>query len=200
MQKILNNKVFKVIYGIIKGIIIFVLAVYLLFVIVQRVTGNSDIAGYRVFTVATGSMEPVYKVNDVILVKTVDVKSLKVGDDIAYLADEEKKMLITHRIIKIEEVDGVVKYTLKGVNNEYEDLPITGDKIYGKVVGKVYFINLLNHVTKNIYGFFFLVFCPLVLVIFLEVADTIIDMRVEKNELKLKKSSNKEEEIDEEVI
>lgn len=152
--------------------------------------------GYRVFTVATGSMEPVYKVNDVILVKTVDPKTLKVGDDIAYLGNRDlvNGKLVTHRIIKIEEVKGVVTYTLKGVNNKYEDPTITSDQILGKVLGKVYVVSFINHLVKNIYGFFFLVFCPLVLVIFLEVADTVLDINLEK------KGINRYEEDDDSVV
>ncbi len=207
MQKLLENKVFKIIYGIIKFFIVSFLIIYLLFVIVQRVTNNSSILGYRMFTIATGSMEPVYNVNDVILVKDIEPNTLKVGDDIAYLGNRDavKGLVVTHRIIRIETFDdNKVHYTLKGVNNKYEDPSITEDQILGKVLGKVYVVNFINHVVKNIYGFFFLVFCPLVLVIFLEIADTIIEAKVEKNELRLiekedkKKKTKGVEEISEE--
>lgn len=207
MQKLFENKAFKIIYGIIKTFIVSFLVIYLLFVIIQRVTNNSSIFGYRMFTVATGSMEPVYNVNDVILVKDTDPSTLKVGDDIAYLGNRDavKGLVVTHRIIRIETLDdNKVHYTLKGVNNKYEDPSITEDQILGKVLGKVYMVNFINHVVKNIYGFFFLVFCPLVLVIFLEIADTIIEAKVEKNELRLiekedkKKKTKGVEEISEE--
>ena len=176
MKKLLENKTFQIIYTIIKVFVVAMLSIYLLFVIVQRFTNNSSILGYRVFTIATGSMEPVYNIDDVILVKDTDPS------------------------------------TLKGVNNKYEDPSITEDQILGKVVGKLPVVNFINHVVKNIYGFFFLVFCPLVLVIFLEIADTIIDMKLEKNEIRLiekedkksKKKNKKEnisnnEELDEDV-
>ena len=207
MQKLFENKAFKIIYGIIKTFIVSFLVIYLLFVIIQRVTNNSSIFGYRMFTVATGSMEPVYNVNDVILVKDTDPSTLKVGDDTAYLGNRDavKGLVVTHRIIRIETLDdNKVHYTLKGVNNKYEDPSITEDQILGKVLGKVYVVNFINHVVKNIYGFFFLVFCPLVLVIFLEIADTIIEAKVEKNELRLiekedkKKKTKGVEEISEE--
>ena len=207
MKKILENKTFKIIYGIIKTFVIVLLSIYLLFVMIQRFTNNASILGYRVFTVATGSMEPVYNVNDVILVKDTDHSTLKVGDDIAYLGNRDavKGLVVTHRIIRIETLDdNKVHYTLKGVNNKYEDPSITEDQILGKVLGKVYVVNFINHVVKNIYGFFFLVFCPLVLVIFLEIADTIIEAKVEKNELRLiekedkKKKTKGVEEISEE--
>lgn len=215
MKKLLENKTFQIIYTIIKIFVVAMLSIYLLFVIVQRFTNNSSILGYRVFTIATGSMEPVYNINDVILVKDTDPSTLKKGDDIAYLGNRDavKGLIVTHRIIRIETFsDGKVHYTLKGVNNKYEDPSITEDQILGKVVGKLPVVNFINHVVKNIYGFFFLVFCPLVLVIFLEIADTIIDMKLEKNEIRLiekedkksKKKNEKEnisnnEELDEDV-
>lgn len=215
MKKLLENKTFQIIYTIIKIFVVAMLSIYLLFVIVQRFTNNSSILGYRVFTIATGSMEPVYNINDVILVKDTDPSTLKKGDDIAYLGNRDavKGLIVTHRIIRMETFsDGKVHYTLKGVNNKYEDPSITADQILGKVVGKLPVVNFINHVVKNIYGFFFLVFCPLVLVIFLEIADTIIDMKLEKNEIRLiekedkksKKKNKKEnisnnEELDEDV-
>lgn len=215
MKKLLENKTFQIIYTIIKIFVVAMLSIYLLFVIVQRFTNNSSILGYRVFTIATGSMEPVYNIDDVILVKDTDPSTLKKGDDIAYLGNRDavKGLIVTHRIIRIETFsDGKVHYTLKGVNNKYEDPSITEDQILGKVVGKLPVVNFINHVVKNIYGFFFLVFCPLVLVIFLEIADTIIDMKLEKNEIRLiekedkksKKKNKKEnisnnEELDEDV-
>lgn len=215
MKKLLENKTFQIIYTIIKVFVVAMLSIYLLFVIVQRFTNNSSILGYRVFTIATGSMEPVYNIDDVILVKDTDPSTLKKGDDIAYLGNRDavKGLIVTHRIIRIETFnDGKVHYTLKGVNNKYEDPSITADQILGKVVGKLPVVNFINHVVKNIYGFFFLVFCPLVLVIFLEIADTIIDMKLEKNEIRLiekedKKSTKKNkkenisnnEELDEDV-
>lgn len=201
LKKILFNKVFS---SIVKFFVFSFLLLYLFFVIFQRVTNNSAIMGYRVFTVATGSMEPVYKVNDVILVKTIDPKTLKVGDDIAYLGNRDlvKGMLVTHRIIKIEEVKGVVTYTLKGINNKYEDPTITSDQILGKVLGKVYIVSFINHLVKNIYGFFFLVFCPLVLVIFLEIADTVLDIKLEKKGIDryAEEDDNEQEENEENLI
>lgn len=194
MKKLLENKTFQIIYTIIKVFVVAMLSIYLLFVIVQRFTNNSSILGYRVFTIATGSMEPVYNIDDVILVKDIDSSTLKKGDDIAYLGNRDavKGLIVTHRIIRIETFnDGKVHYTLKGVNNKYEDPSITADQILGKVVGKLPVVNFINHVVKNIYGFFFLVFCPLVLVIFLEIADTIIDMKLEKNEIRLIEKEDK---------
>ena len=55
MRKLLDNRLFQMIYGIFKTIVTSLLVIYLVFVVVQRLTNNSSILGYRVFTVATGS-------------------------------------------------------------------------------------------------------------------------------------------------
>lgn len=59
------------------------------------------IAGFRTFTVMSGSMEPEYPVGSMIYVKPINYKSLKVGDVISYVANNDKT-IVTHRIVAIE--------------------------------------------------------------------------------------------------
>ena len=112
---------------------------YVAFIALQRLSGNSSIAGYRLFTVATGSMEGVYNINDVIAVKDYNTKNLKVGDDIAFIGNRGglENKLVTHRIIKIEEGTSGRIFTTKGVKNNVEDPSITEDQVLGKVSGVV---------------------------------------------------------------
>lgn len=195
MQKLLDNKIFKVLTTIIKVVFLFVIIAYLAFILVQKIGDNKSIGGYRVFTILTGSMKGVYDINDVVLVKEVDKKTLKVGDDIAYLGEEDsyKGKIVTHRIINIENKNNQMIIHTKGVSNILEDPVITNNKIYGKVESKLTFISLINKTIKNKYGFFFLIFVPLVLVIFLEIADTITDQKLEKQLLKKRESEDEEE-------
>ena len=197
-MNILNNKIFKIIYNTIKVCFIFIVVSYLLFIIIQRFSGNRSILGYRLFNVATGSMKGVYNVNDVIIVKDCDKKSLKVGDDIAYqgVRGGLEGKLVTHRIIKKEKKsNGGYMYTTKGVASEVEDPSIDESQILGKVVGVLPIITPLNHAIKTQAGFFLLVFIPLVLVIVLEVLQTITDIRIEKNEIqRIQDNSDKDEE------
>lgn len=195
MQKLLDNKIFKVLTTIIKVVFLFVIIAYLAFILVQKIGDNKSIGGYRVFTILTGSMKGVYDINDVVLVKEVDKKTLKVGDDIAYLGEKDsyKGKIVTHRIINIENKNNQMIIHTKGVSNILEDPVITNNKIYGKVESKLTFISLINKTIKNKYGFFFLIFVPLVLVIFLEIADTITDQKLEKQLLKKRESEDEEE-------
>lgn len=194
MQKLLDNKIFKVLTTIIKVAFLFVIIAYLAFILVQKIGDNKSIGEYRVFTILTGSMKGVYDINDVVLVKEVDKKTLKVGDDIAYLGEKDsyKGKIVTHRIINIENKNNQMIIHTKGVSNILEDPVITNNKIYGKVESKLTFISLINKTIKNKYGFFFLIFVPLVLVIFLEIADTITDQKLEKQLLKKRESEDEE--------
>ena len=194
MQKLLYNKIFKILTTIIKVAFLFVIIAYLAFILVQKIGDNKSIGGYRIFTILTGSMKGVYDINDVVLVKKVDKKTLKVGDDIAYLGEKDsyKGKIVTHRIINIENKNNQMIIHTKGVSNILEDPVITNNKIYGKVESKLTFISLINKTIKNKYGFFFLIFVPLVLVIFLEIADTITDQKLEKQLLKKRESEDEE--------
>lgn len=185
MVSIFNNKIFKIVYGTLKKIFFTILILYVVFICVQRLSVNNTVFGFRLFTVATGSMKGVYNVNDVIAVKDFDNKKLKVGDDIAFIGNRGglENKLVTHRIIKIEEESNGRIFTTKGVKNSVEDPSITESQILGKVVGVVPVVTQINHVVKSQLGFFCLIFCPLVLVIVLEILQTITDIKLENNEL-----------------
>ena len=185
MTNILHNKFFSILYTIIRDIFFLIVVLYLIFILLQRITGNNSIYGYRLFTVATGSMSGVYEINDVIAVKDCDVLKLKVGDDIAYRGSRGglEGMLITHRIIRIKETDQGRIYVTRGVNAPTEDPAIESYQILGKVVGVVPIISTINHIIKSQLGFFLFVFCPLVIVIVLEVLQTITDIKIENEEI-----------------
>ena len=186
MKKLFDNKAFRIITRIVRTFIIVVMVFYVGFVILQRLSGNRSIMSYRFFTVATGSMKGVYNINDVIAVKDCDTNDLKVGDDVAYLGSRSglEGKIIVHRIIRTEDSsDGGKLFTTKGVNSSVEDPVIHDNQVLGVVVGKVPVITEINHIVRSQLGFFSLIFCPLVLVIVLEILQTITDYQLEKKEI-----------------
>ena len=62
---------------------------------------GSRLLGFRVFTIISGSMEPEYSVGDLIYVKPVDVDSIKVGDPITFILNEDL-VVATHRVVEID--------------------------------------------------------------------------------------------------
>lgn len=171
MRKVLDNKIFQFIYKALKTIFVLILVLYVAILIIQRLSNNSSIFGFRVFTVATSSMEPVYEVGDVILVHEEDFKSLKVGDDVTYIGtvSDFKDRIVTHRIISKDEKNNTLR--TKGVANEEADPTIESSQLYGKVTYRFIVISLITHLLRTKIGFYFLIFLPLVLVAFLEIAD-----------------------------
>lgn len=182
MRKIIDSKIFKIIYGTFKGAIITVLVLYVSFLAFQRFSDNGSIGGYRMFTIVTGSMEPEYTIGDVILVEETKYEELKLKDVITYesRAKGTEGMLVTHRIIDINAAKQ--ELLTRGDANDADDPVIKGDQVLGKVVHKFFLISLLTKLIRNKIGFYFLVFVPLVLVIFLEIADFVTQPKEEENE------------------
>ena len=201
---LLQNKFFKIVYNIFKWAFIIVLTVYVIVIVVQRVSNNGSVLGYRIFTVASGSMEPKYKVNDIISVRTVDVNKLKVGDDIAYVGERGgvEGLVVSHRIINIERgYDNKVEMIFtKGINSDVKDPSIKPSQVLGRVEGVLPIITPINHIIKNKFGFFFLVFCPLVLVICMEIAEARIAIRLDKEELVKISDLEKVDDKDDDII
>ena len=78
--------------------------------------------GNTLLYVSTGSMEPLFMKGDVIIVKSVDPDTIEEGDVISYF-ENGAKVPTTHRVIKIEEVDGRRYATTAGdwnVSKDYE--------------------------------------------------------------------------------
>ena len=178
-----NKNIIKIILGIIKSIATFFIVCVFSIIFLQRVSNNSiNLAGFSIYTVVTESMYPKYKVYDMILVKSVDIKSIKVHDDVVYKGEKSdfQGKIVTHRVEDITEDNGVLTFTTKGINNDIEDPLVNENQIMGKVVHKLLLLSLISKVINNTYGFYFLIFVPLVVVIFLEIMESI----EEKKELK----------------
>lgn len=176
MSKVLDNKFIKFLIKFIKVVVwIFVLLVIFV-ILVQRIFNNQvSIGSYRMFTVVTGSMEPVYNVGDVVISKEVDPSTIKKGDDVVYLGEKDdfKDKIVTHRVIKIEKKEGDYYFTTKGVANEYSDPVISSSQLYGKVVYRPVVLSFLSGVLNTRLGFYLLIFVPVAFLIFLEILDYI---------------------------
>ena len=132
-------KVWNTICGILIGILL-ILAVLL---------AGVRLVGLRPLTVLSGSMEPTYHVGSLIYVKSVDYQTLKAGDVITFMLDEDT--LATHRIVEVvpdEEDPATLRYRTKGDANEFEDGSLVH---YKNVVGTpVFTIPELGYIANYI--------------------------------------------------
>ena len=172
LKKIKENKALKVIGNIIYILLFIIVILMLVVVILQRVSDNSiSFGGYRLFTVATGSMEPEYQVGDVLISQEIDPNEIQVGDNIVYRGNTGsfKDKIVTHQVVSIREENGEKKITTKGIANVEEDPEIDESQVYGKVIYKVKTLSFIGQIIKNIYVFYFIIFVPIAIIIFRQV-------------------------------
>lgn len=124
-------KILKIIKNILSSLLIIILLLVLavsVYSFIQVEIQNKDysnIFGYSIFQIETGSMSKALEIDDIIIVK-IGNENLKKDDIITFKQDNN---LITHRIIKIDE--DVI--TTKGDSNSGEDESITKEDVVGKV-------------------------------------------------------------------
>ena len=190
LNKIKNNKALKIIGNIIYYILLALVILILAVVILQRVSkNNASIGGIRIFNIVTESMFPEYQIGDVLISKKIEPSKIKVGDDLVYLGTEQgfAGRVVTHRVVDIEESDGKYRFHTKGLANEVEDPGVQENQIYGIVIYKTYILSFITKIINNIYGFYFLIFIPLTILIIVK----FVKIRNEKE-----KDDFKENEID----
>lgn len=149
IRKILNIAIYT---------IIFVIIILLLYSIIQKnVTGEkyTNLFGYTILEVVTGSMSGTLEIGDGIIVQlTSDIKE---EDVIVYKKEEN---LITHRLIEMEED----KLITKGDANNVQDEPITKDCVIGKVIyaiPNIQFWKSISIVILMILTFIFMIIQPI---------------------------------------
>jgi len=111
-------------------VVLFVIIGIFGFSVIDRKVSNklySDVFGYTVFEVQTGSMSGSIEVGDIVIVKVIDEPDLiETGDVISFVEDN---MIITHRVI----VEGQDYFVTKGDANNTDDGKISKDSLIGKV-------------------------------------------------------------------
>lgn len=163
-QRKTGNRFLSFIWNILVKLVTIAIIFISIIIVVQKVTNNQEaFLGFRIFRVQTGSMIPTYQVGDVILVKEVNPDTIQIGDDVTYQGKvgSMKGMLVTHRVIDIEEVDGKRVFHTKGIANNSEDPVVSEEQINGVVQTKMYILSLICMLLNNKYVFYFCGILPL---------------------------------------
>ncbi len=157
----MDNKAIKF-FRIITNIVFFLLIICGLFFAfsVIPIPGN-----YKIFSVESGSMEPVVKRGSIVVVRFTD--SYKIGDIITFKNPVVSKKPITHRIIDARVVGGKISYVTKGDANESQDMnDIPVGSIIGKTLFSVPFIGYLLNIIRQPIGFIILIIVPVAIIIY----------------------------------
>lgn len=90
------------------------------------------VTGCGLYTIESGSMEPDYPVNSVVLVKPSEFEEIEVGDVVTYVLNESGT-LVTHRVISID--TEAQSFTTQGDANEIADAsPVSYENVVGKAI------------------------------------------------------------------
>jgi len=111
-----------------------------------------EVAGFRPFMIATGSMEPVFQVDGLVITHADNFDKVQVGDVVAFKAEGLKGQPALHRVVAISGEGQSKQFIVKGDNNPHPDgAPVTRDNYIGRIFFKRAFYdisaNLAPHVT-----------------------------------------------------
>lgn len=146
-----NERTLRILRKLLKVLLLLIMVPILLIIIIFliKIIFNSkevpDVFGYKLFVVASESMEPKLSTGDLIIVDKN--KKAQIGDIITY---NEKQTYITHQVIQILSEDNTIKYITKGESNTSPDDKLVeidqveGVYIFGLSNGAKVFMYLQN--------------------------------------------------------
>ena len=105
--------------------------------------------GLKAYKVASGSMEPRYKVGSIVVADSGGFNKVSVGDVIAFRAKALGGNIAFHRVTRITE-EG---FFVKGDSNRYEDAAaVTADDYVGRVIISVNFFTYVAAAIQTFWG------------------------------------------------
>ena len=121
-----------------------------------------NIAGYSFLRITTGSMEPTYGIDTMIVVKKIDPSEIKVEDVISFYSSDPALdgAVNTHRVTAVRREGDQWVYTTRGDANNVDDTYEAYSRyLVGKVVGSSVLIGKLSRLAANP-----LIFIPIILI------------------------------------
>ncbi len=206
-SKLLNNKMTKFLKLI--GTILYG-SILLALITIGALVGISATnipAGVKLYTVQSGSMEPVIHVGSLVVARPS--KDYQRGDIVTFKSEKDRlvanpKSTTTHRIFDIRTTEGIEEYITKGDANATADLSLTKkDLVLGKVFFSIPFLGYPVTFAKTKEGLILLIVIPATLIIYSElvnIKDEAKRLLKERRERKLSLSEKIELGVGEEEI
>lgn len=130
--------------------------------------GTFSLIGIRAFAIESKSMEPGIHQGSIVI--TSPATSPAEGDVVTYEHPENSDLLITHRIVDVQHVDGDVSYVTKGdANDDADEDPIAGDHIVGEIRLSIPWLGSMISWARTDLGFILLIIVPATIIIYHEV-------------------------------
>lgn len=170
------KKVFLTLINILSVVIIAAAVVVLCLVLLTNPGEAPSLGGYTVFRVTTGSMQPTYDIDTLILVKKTDPSQIKPGDVISFYSQDPalEGSVNTHRVIEANGDGDYWTYTTKGdANNAVDQYGTDSDNLIGKVIASSLLLGKLARLVSNPLIFIPVILIPLAVILISNVIHTV---------------------------
>ncbi|MFO7951563.1 MAG: signal peptidase I, partial [Bacillota bacterium] len=162
-------RIFAIFGNIIFVILLLIMAVLSFFLIQSRIAGGvPQVAGYQIYIVLSGSMQPEFDTGSLAFVRETDPEALTAGDIITFRSPANPDSLTTHRIVEVQDDDELQFVTRGDANNVNDPNPVPAENVVGKVTGSVPYAGYLMNFVQTSQGLILLIFVPGVLIIVFE--------------------------------
>ena len=130
---------------------------------------GSRLLGFHCFNIISPSMEPKYGVGDLIYVKKVDPTTIKVGDVITFIVNEDL-VVGTHRVVRVDAENK--RFYTKGDANDIEDQdPVHFNNVIGVPKFSIPKLGYVSDFIQNPPGMYITLGVGLLLIILVFVPD-----------------------------
>ncbi len=150
----------KKVFNWIGNIVMLILSLLVVLVVVSKFSKSDNILGFKPLKVLSGSMEPVIKTGDLIVVKDTSESNIKEGDIVTFITNSNT--FVTHRVVEVFDEEGSIIFKTKGDANNIEDKELVrGEDIVGKYVFRIPAFGYLSDFISKPLGFVLLFILPI---------------------------------------
>lgn len=161
------------------GILFLLCCIYLYLGNKKYGTITTSLFRYRLMTVLSGSMQPAIKAGDMIIDKTVDFASIKAGDVITYKADNN--ILITHRVVGIEDRNAQLYFKTKGDANNVEDVKLVPQgEVVGRPVLRIPYGGYVSQFISSRLGIIIFILIPILILLVDQINTILLEIKNQK--------------------
>lgn len=140
---------------------------------------GSRLLGFKCYNIISPSMEPEYRVGDLIYVKKVDPNTINEGDVITFIINEDL-VVGTHRVVRVDRENH--RFYTKGDVNEIEDQnPVHYNNVIGVPTFKIPKLGYVADFVQNPPGMYITIGVGIVLILIVFLPDMLGKKKEEEN-------------------
>ena len=167
----------RVVGNIIFACLLLLMASLAFFLIQSKLAGGvPSVFGHQMYVVLSGSMEPAVDTGSVALVRPVAPEEIAVGDIITFKGAGGGSVLTTHRVVAINQANGLSFVTRGDANRVNDPHPVPAANVVGRVHGRIPYLGCLFSFAQTRNGLFVLVVLPGILIILWEIRNLYLYM------------------------